>query len=466
MGDVVYIGAYDGTLYAFERLTGLLLWRYKRGYQVGSSPAVVPEWGIVYSAHEESPDGGGFILALDARTGALLWESRTEAHPHSSVAVDVARGTVFVGDNRGFMYALDARTGELRWKRALDCEDGKADIKTTPMVMADRGLVVVGAWSGKVVALREDTGELAWSHATGGRIMGSTARLARDGSVFVGSPAGELFAIDDTTGATKWTFHVGARIMSSPAVSGDGRAVVFGASDGNIYAVRADTGEKLWSIHLGGKVSGSPTLVGDRIYVTSHGGALVGARDARLGVCPWFAPIRNRDCLDREQRARRRESRAKPCDDGGQPCPMAKAFELKATISSLTASVSRRPGPSALAAWVGGLAAASALGPGRRRGEGLPSRPTRSRTAPSSRRRFSRQRSTCACSQRTSMDRGMPGWDRGGPWIVLESGESCTARRRESPNAVKVVPARDDTSLHARCFGIPARWVALGYSWV
>jgi len=29
--------------------------------------------------------------------------------------------------------------------------------------------------------------------------------------------------------------------------------------------------------------------------------------------------------------------------------------------------VSRRPGPSALAAWVGGLAAASALGPGRRR---------------------------------------------------------------------------------------------------
>jgi len=274
VGDVVYIGAYDGTLYALERQTGLLLWRHKRGYQVGSSPAVVPEWGIVYSAHEESPDGGGFILALDARTGALLWESRTEAHPHSSVAVDVARGTVFVGDNRGIMYALDARTGELRWRRALDREDGKADIKTTPMVMADRGLVVVGAWSGKVVALREDTGELAWSHATGGRIMGSTARLARDGSVFVGSPAGELFAIDDETGATKWTFHVGARIMSSPAVSGDGRAVVFGASDGNIYAVRADTGEKLWSIHLGGKVSGSPTLVGDRIYVTSHGGGL------------------------------------------------------------------------------------------------------------------------------------------------------------------------------------------------
>jgi outer membrane protein assembly factor BamB len=188
--------------------------------------------------------------------------------------VDVGRETVFVGDNRGIMYALDARSGEARWRRVLDREDGKADIKTTPMVMADRGLVVVGAWSGKVIALREDNGETAWEHPTGGRIMGSTARLPRDGTIFVGSPAGDLFAIDDTTGATKWTFHVGTRIMSSPAVSGDGGAVVFGASDGNVYAVRTDSGEMLWSVHLGGRVSGSPTLVGDRIYVTSHGGGL------------------------------------------------------------------------------------------------------------------------------------------------------------------------------------------------
>lgn len=272
--DVVYIGAYDGTLYAFERKTGLLLWRHRRGYQVGSSPAVVPQWGIVYSAHEESPNGGGFVLALDARSGAQVWESRTEAHPHSSVAVDVTRETVFVGDNRGILYAFDARRGGLRWKRELDSQDGKADIKTTPMVMADRGLVVVGAWSGKVVALQEGTGETAWEHATGGRIMGSTARLPSAGTIFIGSPAGELFAIDDATGVTKWTFHVGASIMSSPAVSGDGRAVVFGASDGNVYALRADSGEKLWSIHLGGRVSGSPTLVGDRIYVTSDRGGL------------------------------------------------------------------------------------------------------------------------------------------------------------------------------------------------
>jgi outer membrane protein assembly factor BamB len=146
VGDVVYIGAYDGTVYAFERMTGLLLWRHKLGFQVGSSPAVVPQWGVVYSAHEESPSGGGFVLALDARTGRELWQSRTSAHPHSSVAVDVARQTVFVGDNRGILYALDAMSGHERWTRELDRADGKTDIKTTPMVVRERGIVVFGAW--------------------------------------------------------------------------------------------------------------------------------------------------------------------------------------------------------------------------------------------------------------------------------------------------------------------------------
>lgn len=274
VGDAVYIGAYDGTLYAFERLSGLLLWRHKLGYQVGSSPAVVPEWGILYSAHEESPDGGGFVVALDARTGRELWQARTEAHPHSSVAVDVRRGTVFVGDNLGIVYAFDARTGAERWKRTLDREGGKADVKTTPMVVLDRGLVIVGSWSGKVVALDEANGETRWEHATGGRIMASTAYLPGKDTVFAASPEGSLFAIDGATGQTRWSFRSGGPIMSSPAVSGDGRAVVFGASDGSVYAVRTDTGAKLWSVHVGGNVTGSPSLVGDRVYVTSQRGGL------------------------------------------------------------------------------------------------------------------------------------------------------------------------------------------------
>jgi len=273
VGDMVYIGAYDGTVYAFERESGLLSWRYKLGYQVGSSPAVVPRWGILFSAHEESPNGGGYVVALDARTGTEIWRARTEAHPHSSVAVDVGRDRVFVGDNRGFLYAFDAHSGQLVWRRQL-LEDGKTDIKTTPTVLTDLGLVVFGAWSGKVYALDEGTGETVWEHATGGSMMASTAFLPSAGIIYAASPTGKLFAIDARSGQSVWTVDVGSHLYSSPAVSGDGRAVVFGVSDGSIMAVSALSGAEMWREHLGSMVSGSPTLVGNRIYVTTHKGGL------------------------------------------------------------------------------------------------------------------------------------------------------------------------------------------------
>jgi len=273
VGDVVYIGAYDGTVYAFERESGLLLWRYKLGYQVGSSPAVVPRWGILFSAHEESPSGGGYVVGLDARSGAEVWRARTEAHPHSSVAVDVGRSRVFVGDNRGFLYAYNAHSGQLVWRRQL-LEDGKTDIKTTPTVLTDLGLIVFGAWSGKVYALDEDTGDTVWEHPTGGRMMASTAFLPSAGIIYAASPTGKLFAIDAHDGRSIWTVDVGARLYSSPAVSGDGRAVVFGAASGDLIAVNAVSGDEMWRKHLGSMVSGSPTLVGNRIYVTTHKGGL------------------------------------------------------------------------------------------------------------------------------------------------------------------------------------------------
>jgi outer membrane protein assembly factor BamB len=206
--------------------------------------------------------GGGYVVALDARTGSELWKTRTLAHPHSSVAVDVQKRLLFVGDNRGVLYALDAHDGREVWRREIDRGDGKADIKTTPTVISELGTVVFGAWSGKVYALDETSGRTVWEHDTGGRIMGSTAYLPSTRTVF---------AVD---GSMRWTYQVHARIMSSPAVSGDGRAVVFGASDGNVYAARADTGEALWVIRIGGQVSGSPTLVRNQIYVTTRKGGL------------------------------------------------------------------------------------------------------------------------------------------------------------------------------------------------
>ena len=76
--------------------------------------------------------------------------------------------------------------------------------------------------------------------------------------------------------------------------------------------------------------------------------------------------------------------------------PMTRSVDRR-TVPSSIASVSRRPGPSALAAWVGGLAAASVLGPGLRRSRATFSA-NETRKAPSARtgsRRHRKQNRPC-----------------------------------------------------------------------
>ena len=273
IGDAVYVGAYNGTTYAFDRATGYPVWTHSLGYQIGSSPAVVPQWGMLFTANEASERGGGDVVALDARTGAEMWRHPVSAHPHSSVAVDEERETVFVGDNHGWMHALRARTGDVAWERRI--EGTRRAIKTTPTVLADRHRVVFGAWTGHVYALDEATGDTLWDRAIGGSMMGSAAYAPGRGLVYVGTPRGELWALDADDGSVAWAVRVHGAILSSPTVSGDERGVVFGAANGFVYALDAGTGEKMWRHHVGGEVSGSPALVGRRIYVTSKKGGLV-----------------------------------------------------------------------------------------------------------------------------------------------------------------------------------------------
>jgi outer membrane protein assembly factor BamB len=273
VGSLVYIGAYDGSINAFDRASGRLVWRRQVGYQVGSSPAVVQEWSMLYSSHEQA-NGTGDVVALDARTGALKWRRATLGHPHSSVAVDVGRARVFVGDNAGAAYAFDAHSGAPLWRHELESGAGQSEIKTTPTVIPGLGLVVFGAWSGKVYALDEATGEVVWEQGVGGRLTGSSAYLPTTKTLFAGAVTGRLVALEATTGRELWRYEARASILSSPAVSGDGRAVVFGSNDGRVHALATGDGRVIWSTEIDGQVSGSPTLVGDRIYVTSRRGSL------------------------------------------------------------------------------------------------------------------------------------------------------------------------------------------------
>lgn len=123
---VMFITTPRNQVLALDARTGELLWRYARElpadlFQLHPTNRGVALYGDrVYLATLDA-----FLVALDARTGEVVWERQVEdylAGYYMTLAPLVARGKVMVGVSggefgiRGFIQAFDAASGEPAWK--------------------------------------------------------------------------------------------------------------------------------------------------------------------------------------------------------------------------------------------------------------------------------------------------------------------------------------------------------------
>jgi alcohol dehydrogenase (cytochrome c) len=77
--------------------------------------------GPVRRVDYRHPDSGGNLgefLAMDIRSGKVLWRHRT-ASPSNVAALSTAGGLAFGGDRDRHMYAYDAATGKILWQTRL-----------------------------------------------------------------------------------------------------------------------------------------------------------------------------------------------------------------------------------------------------------------------------------------------------------------------------------------------------------
>jgi alcohol dehydrogenase (cytochrome c) len=150
---------------------------------------LVPVWTVstgLTEGHQAPPvvnDGVMFVttplnavLALDARTGDVLWQYRRQmpfdirlGHP-TNRGVALYGDKVFMATSDANVIALDARTGEVVWEQPV--EDYNAGYYMTLAPLAARGKVMVGVSGGErgirgfVVALDAATGDEVWKSYT------------------------------------------------------------------------------------------------------------------------------------------------------------------------------------------------------------------------------------------------------------------------------------------------------------
>ena len=263
----VYIGSWDGKVYALNAFNGSLIWNYTTGNIVESSPAVAD--GRVFIGSWDNK-----IYALNASSGALLW-NYTTGNPIGYSSPAVADGKVFIGSYDNKVYALNASTGAKIWNyTTID------NVDSSPAV-AD-GKVFIGSYDGKVYALNASNGFLIWNYTTGDAVYSSP--VVADGKVFIGSYDNKVYALNASSGSHIWNYTTADDVDSSPAFF-DGRVYV-GSRDNKVYALNASSGALLWSYTTGSGVFSSAVVADGKVFIGSYDGKVY-ALNASSGALLW-----------------------------------------------------------------------------------------------------------------------------------------------------------------------------------
>jgi outer membrane protein assembly factor BamB len=246
--DVVAFAWYDAgrekaiiSAYSHE---GKALWDYEIGPFKGQhGPNLNPEIhdGRVIVAHLDQT--GGYVVALDARTGRPVWKKQ------------------YPGDNPKTTYI----TPLVRERRSAD---------------GPRKEVVVASTSIGVRGLNFETGEELWAvenefkeRCIVSPIDVLTGSGAKDSLLTVGCKNNVFFAVrppDVTGGKAEVVWRLGKNAPYVPTPVSDGKTIYVLSDGGVLQAMNPLTGEVRWQEKLAGNFYASPLLIGGKLYCQSR----------------------------------------------------------------------------------------------------------------------------------------------------------------------------------------------------
>lgn len=266
---VIYFGSDDGNLYAVRAHDGHLLWRYTCKGTIRQPP--IYDAGVVYFTTSE-----GRVYAVEARTGRWRWHYERPPSEGFTVegqsGVSLARGRIYAGFSDGTVVALDVRTGDLLWLRSLAGKDtGYVDADGTPFYDSDRDALYVTAYESGVHALDPEDGNVRWRL----QVRAATAPRRVGGEIYVASAEEGVVAID-LDGRRLWRQNLRNGVPSAPVGWGDYLFIT--ASDRGLYAVDRHNGQLLTNFPPGGGISAEPAVGDGQLFVLSNYGTLYAAR--------------------------------------------------------------------------------------------------------------------------------------------------------------------------------------------
>lgn len=248
--------------------------RYVSAHGFGGSPVLVDNKLIIANSQdaEELPEGvapgESSIVALDAKTGDLIWKT-----PRTSVRTCYGTPTVFTAEDGKLallfnetgdgMFAIDVATGKQLWnkkvftKRCVSC----------PVIVGDRAFGTEGSGGGGNVLFGVD---LKGDHDLVLEVKRAApyvpTPVAKGQLLFLWSDNGIVSCVDALTGESHWSERIGGNVSTSPVIAGD--KVIGIAEDGTVTVLAASTTFKnLGQVKIAETIRSTPLVAKDYLLI-------------------------------------------------------------------------------------------------------------------------------------------------------------------------------------------------------
>jgi len=282
---IIYVGTVDGRVVAINSSTENLEWSYSiapgtapsSGLSCGqtSAPTAIYDTPIVDRDIVYIGTYNGQVYALSIADGEDMWVyPRTGSIGAIVGSPVVANETIYISSSDGNIYALATSNGKREWYTDSPLAD---KLWTSPTVMGDT--LYVSTFDGHIYALSLETGELLdWSFESEAGYTSSP--VIDEDTIFLGSFDRHLYAVKIGSDLPMWKFPeekpAGNWFWASPIVN---EGIVYaGCLDGKVYAIYAETGKELWQFESQdsrGKpaaIVSPPVLAGDLLIVANEAG--------------------------------------------------------------------------------------------------------------------------------------------------------------------------------------------------
>lgn len=215
--DHVFIGSDDGKFYALSLASGRPLWAYDLGGPVRSRPYVASDSVIIAG-------DTGEVVCLSL-SGQRKWSYRTKRSILASPVLD-NQGICYIGSQDGFMYALDAGNGFVLWRYRTS-----GPIIATAALLG--GMVYFASTDAIVYCLQTETARERWKFTTAKPIV--AAPVVHKDYVLIGSTDHHLYCVDAQMGRERWRFQMDGPVTGAPLITTN--LILVGSMDRTLYAL-------------------------------------------------------------------------------------------------------------------------------------------------------------------------------------------------------------------------------------